>query len=73
MEDYKPMKVKFETEDPWEIKRLTKANDMALFIWELVNNGWRQFKHTDYEYEKAWNVIHRLLEEYHIDPEDLLC
>ena len=71
MEDYKPLKATFETEDPQEIRRLVKANDMAIFIWELVHNGWREFKHTDFEYEKAWNKIHKLLEEYQINIDDL--
>lgn len=65
------MKATFTSEDPKEIQRLSKANDMALFIWELVNNGWREFKHTDYDYEKAWNKIHALLEEYKIDIDSL--
>lgn len=65
------MKVTFETEDPMEVKMLAKANDMALFIWELVHNGWREFKHTDYEYEKAWDKIRELLEEHNINIDDL--
>jgi len=65
------MKVTFETEDPMEVKVLAKANDMALFIWELVHNGWREFKHTDYEYEKAWDKIHDLLKEHNINIDDL--
>ena len=65
------MKVTFETEDPQEIKRLAKADDMALFIWELVHNGWRDFKHTDYEYEKAWDKINELLSTHNIDIDDL--
>lgn len=66
------MKATFTSEDPKEIQRLSKANDMALFIWELVNNGWREFKHTDYDYEKAWSKIHALLEEYKIDIDSLV-
>lgn len=66
------MKTTFQTEDSQETKRLAKANDMAAFIWELVHNGWRDFKHTDYDYEKAWNKIHQLLEEHHIDIDDLI-
>jgi len=65
-------KVTFETEDPQEIKRLAKADDMAFFIWELVHNGWREFKHTDYEYERAWDKIRHLLEEHNIDIDDLV-
>jgi len=65
------MKVIFKTDDPMEIKRLAKANDMAFCLWELVNNSWRRFKNTDYEYEKAWGVIQEVLEEYNINVEDL--
>lgn len=69
---YSNMKAIFETDDPMEIKRLIKANDMASFIWELVHNGWRDFKHTDYDYEKSWGKIHELLQEYNIDIDNLI-
>jgi hypothetical protein len=65
------MKAKFKSKDPQEIKRLAKCDDMASFIWELVNNGWRDFKHTDYDYQPAWDKIYELLEEHNIDIEDL--
>ena len=65
------MKATFASEDAKEIKRLSKSMDMALFIWELVHNGWRDFKHTDYNYRPAWEKIHSLLEEYNIDVDDL--
>ena len=66
------MKATFETEDPKEIIQLAKASDMASFIWELVQNGWREFKHTDYDYHPAWDKIRELLEEHNLNPEDLL-
>jgi hypothetical protein len=66
------MKATFETEDPKEIIQLAKASDMASFIWELTHNGWREFKHTDYDYEKAWGKINELLEEYNINPDELM-
>lgn len=66
------MKATFESEDPLEIARLVKATDMALFIWELVHNGWRDFKHTDYDYQKSWDKIHELLTEYGIDIDSLV-
>ena len=66
------MKVIFKSDEPTEIKRLSKANDMAFFIWELVHNGWREFKHTDYDYEKAWDKILKLLSEHNIDIDDLI-
>ena len=65
------MIVTFKTNDPQEVKRLAKANEMALFIWELVHNGWRDFKHSDYDYEPAWEKIHELLQEYNINIDDL--
>lgn len=66
------LKATFETDDPKEMIRLAKSTDMALFIWELVHNGWRDFKHTDYEYEKAWEKIHELLDEHGIVIDDLI-
>jgi replication initiation and membrane attachment protein DnaB len=65
------MIVTFQSEDEQEIKRLAKANDMAQFIWELVHNGWRDFKHTDYDYQPAWDKINELLEQYKINIDDL--
>ena len=65
------MKVTFESDDIIEIKRLSKSDDMASFIWELVHNGWRDFKHTDYDYEKSWDKINELLEEHNINIDDL--
>lgn len=66
------MKAIFESEDDLEIKRLAKATDMAFFIWELVYNGWRDFKHTDYDYKKSWDKINNLLAEYDINIDDLV-
>lgn len=65
------MKFIIKTEDEQEIKRLIKSSDMAAFIWELVHNGWHDFKYTEYEYEKAWAKIHELLKEYNIDIDEL--
>ena len=53
-------------------KRCIKSSDMACFIFELVNNGWREFKHTDYPYEKAWSKIHELLDEHGIYIDELI-
>lgn len=66
------MKHIFETEDEQEAKRIVKSLDMANFIWELVHNGWRDFKHTDYDYDPAWEKINQLLAEHNIDIEDLI-
>lgn len=66
------MKVTFESEDPKEIKRLATSTDMALCLWEIVKNGWRDFKHTDYDYRLAWNKIHEILEKHNIDVDTLI-
>jgi hypothetical protein len=66
------MRAIFKSKESKEILRLVKSTDMALFIWELVHNGWREFKHTDYDYQPAWDKIHQLLEEHNINPDDLL-
>lgn len=48
------MKAIFETEEPLEIKRVAKSADMAMCLFEIIHNGWRDFKHTDYDYQKSW-------------------
>jgi len=66
------MKATFKSKDPEEIKILAKSQDMAFFIWELVNNGWRDFKDTDYDYHKAWDKINELLKEHDININELI-
>ena len=64
-------KLIIESEEPQEIMRYLKADDMASFIFELVNNGWRDFKHTGYDYQPAWKKINQLLKQYNINIEEL--
>jgi hypothetical protein len=66
------MKANFTTDDPIEIKRIAKSNDLALAVWEIVHNGWREFKHSDYDYQKAWDKIHEILTDHNIDIDDLI-
>lgn len=66
------MKATFKTDNETEIKRLAKSTDMALCLWEIVHNGWREFKHTDYDYEKAWDKIREIIYEHNIDIDDLI-
>jgi len=58
-------------EDPQEVKRIAKADDMASCLWELINNSWRDFKYTNYDYEPAWERIRKELDEHNIIIEDL--
>ena len=66
------MKATFESDEQIEIKRLSKSTDMAICLWEIVHNGWREFKHTDYDYEKAWDKIKDIIAEHNIDVDDLI-
>jgi hypothetical protein len=66
------MKAIFESDDQTEIKRLAKSTDMALCLWEIVHNGWREFKHSDYDYKKAWDKIRDIISEHNIDIDDLI-
>ena len=66
------MKAIFESDEEIEIKRLAKSTDMAMCLWEIVHNGWREFKHTDYDYEKAWDKIRDIISEYNINIDDLV-
>ena len=61
-----------DPEDRMAHMRCVKSLDMANFIFELTHNGWRDFKHTDYDYEKAWKKINALLEEHNINIDDLI-
>ena len=66
------MKATFESEDPQEIKVLAKASDMACCLWEIVHNGWREFKHTDYDYSQAWDKIREIIDEHNINVDELM-
>ena len=66
------MKAKVETEDKYEALRIVKSEDMAHALWQIVHNGWRQFKHTDYDYEKAWDAIREILDDYYINVDELI-
>ena len=37
-------------DDQMELKRVMKATDMAMFIWELKHNFWRKWKHDDSDF-----------------------
>ena len=66
------MKVIIKSDDDYETKRLLKATDMASCLWEIVHNGWRDFKHSDYDYEPAWEKIRDIISEYNINVDDLI-
>ncbi len=49
------------------------ANKMAGFIWELQNNFWRKWKHTEEEFtlDNYKEALADLLAEYRINPDEL--
>ena len=51
---------------------MAKSTDMAVCLWEIVHNGWREFKYTEYEYEKAWDKIKDIISQHNIDVDDLI-
>lgn len=75
------MKVTFTTHDRLEINRLTKAEDMASALFEIVHNAWRQFDNhynpddpedSGYDWGPAWDAIHKVLEEHNINIDELI-
>ena len=63
--------ITIKTKDKQKALRMIKADDMASALWEIVNNGWRKFKHTDYDYQPAWDQIRDILEEYNINVNEI--
>lgn len=55
-----------KVENEQELTKYIKASDMACFIFELKNNLWRKFKHTDYEYEPYKKAVIDLLDEFNL-------
>jgi hypothetical protein len=67
------MKVTFQSEDPKAIKRLAKSEDMAIVLFEIQQNLWRRWKHTEEpNLEQVWEAINELYDEHGIDVNDLI-
>lgn len=67
------MKVTFETEDGMESLRVIKSLDMALFIWELLNRGLKQFEESEtIELEDVREMVYNLLEANNINIDELI-
>lgn len=62
------MKVTFVSDDPMEIKRMAKSLDMAIALFEIVNNAHRH-KETLDDYKEE---IHKILEEQGINIDELI-
>lgn len=62
------MKVVFTSTDPMEIKRIAKSLDMAIALFDIVNNAHRH-KETVEDYKEE---IHRILDEQGINIDELI-
>ena len=60
-------------DDQMELKRVMKATDMAMFIWELKHNFWRKWKHDDSDFNLRTyrEALGEMLDEYNINPDEL--
>lgn len=61
----------FETEK--EAMPFMKADDLALFVWELKHNFWRKWKHdeSDFTLDNYKEELSDLMYEYGIHPDEL--
>lgn len=61
-------------DDMMNHRRCVKATEMACFIWQLKHNFWRKWKHddTDFNLDNYKDALDELMQEYHIDIDDLL-
>jgi len=66
------MKTTIETEDDYEARRMLKSLDMALCLWEIVHNTWRQFKNSDIDYQPIFEAITEELDKHNINLDDLI-
>lgn len=53
-------------------KCIYKSFDMASCLFEIQNNVWRKFKHTDYDYHPLMDAINDCIEDHNIILEDLI-
>jgi hypothetical protein len=61
-------------DDELAMRRAMKSSEMAMFIWELKHNFWRQWKHdeTDFNLETYKEALADLLDEHSINVDELI-
>lgn len=59
------MKYRFETDDEMEAKRLIKARDMALVLWDIAHN-------CPTEPEAVYGYFLQRIDEYNINIDELI-
>lgn len=66
--------ITIEPEDNFEVKRITKALDMACCLFELRYNLWRKWKYSDVlpTGEEVLKEVYKIIEEHSINVDDLV-
>jgi len=56
------------------MRRALKSSDMAMFIWELQHNFWKEWKHdeTDFNLETYRKALGDLLDVHSINVDELI-
>jgi len=68
--------IKYDLSDPEDEQALQRAMnslDMALYIWEILHNGKRRFKHSEnVDADDVWEYLWEELKEHKIDIDKLI-
>lgn len=68
--------IKYDLSDPEDemaLQRAMNSFDMALFIWEVLHNGKRRFKHSEnVDVDEIWEYLWELAREHKIDIDKLV-
>ena len=68
--------IKYDLSDPDDVKALQRAMyslDMANFIFEVLHNGKRRFKHCEeIDLDEIWQYLWEVASEHKIDIDNLV-
>ena len=68
--------IKYDLNDPEDEKafqRAVNSLDMALYIWEILHNGKRHFKHLDeLNIDDIWEYLWQQANDHKIDIDNLI-
>ena len=70
----KKMKATFESDDPQEIKRLTKSLDMASALFEIKHNlkNYTQYDIDSFDFENITKAIEKIMSDNGVNPDELI-
>jgi hypothetical protein len=62
-----------DPEDEMALQRAMNSFDMALYIWEILHNGKRQFKNREnIDIDDVWQYLWEELKDHKIDIDNLV-